>query len=288
MLERPVRDVKRRLGGPTQGLLGQPHLLLAQRRAVRFEGVLLVRRAVPQVRAHQDERGTLRLGAGGAQGALDSLQVVAVGDRLRVPAVGLEAPGAVLGERDLRRSGQRDAVIVVQVDQLAEPEMAGQRCSLRRHAFHQIAVAGDGVGVVIDDLKPGAIVARGEIGFGDGHAHAVAEALAERPRRRLDAGRAAALGVAGRLAAPLPELLDLFERQVIAGEVQQTVQQHGPVTGGKNEAVAVKPVGMGRIVFEEACPEDICHGRGAQRQSGVSAVGLLHRVDGQETDGIDS
>ena len=41
---------------PAVGLLGQPHLLLAERRAVRAGGVLLVRAAVADVRADDDQR----------------------------------------------------------------------------------------------------------------------------------------------------------------------------------------------------------------------------------------
>lgn len=61
--------------------------------------------------------------------------------------------------------------------------------------------------------------------------------------------------MAGRLAAPLAEMLDLLERQVVAGQVQQRVQQHGAVAGGQDKLIPVEPLGMAGVVFQEACPQ---------------------------------
>ena len=70
----------------------------------------------------------------------------------------------------------------------------------------------------------------------------VAEALAERAGRRLDARRVEVLRVARRVRAELAELLDLVEAEVVAGEVQARVEQHRGVAGREHEAVAVRPL----------------------------------------------
>ncbi len=82
--------------------------------------------------------------------------------------------------------------------------MARERDRLVADAFHQAAVAGDDVGVVVDD-----VVAEPRIqqALGERHADRVGEALAERARRRLDAGRVPVLGMARRLGAELAEVL---------------------------------------------------------------------------------
>ena len=69
--------------------------------------------------------GRVGVGAGGGERGVDRREVVAVVDADRLPAVGLEALGAVLGERDVGAGGQRHVVVVVQADQLAE--LAGGR-----------------------------------------------------------------------------------------------------------------------------------------------------------------
>ena len=123
--------------------------------------------------------------------------------------------------------------------------------------------------------------------LGDGHADGVGEALAERSGGRLDARREAVLRVARRPRAPLAEVAQLVQRQVVAGEMQQRVEQHAGVAGRQDEAVAIGPVGPRRGVAQVARPEHVGHRRHAHRRAGVAAVGLLHGVDGQRADGVD-
>jgi hypothetical protein len=62
-------------------------------------------------------------------------------------------------------------------------------------------------------------------------------------RRRLDAGRQAVLGMARASCCAAGEALQVVERQVEAGEVQQRVEQHRAVPGREHEAVAPAPGG---------------------------------------------
>ena len=97
------------------GSTGQPRFCLVRRTSSTPSGepcaskrVLLVRRAVADVRAHEDQRRPRRFGARRLQRRVDRVEVVAVGDRRRVPAVGLEALRAILGERDVGAGRKRD------------------------------------------------------------------------------------------------------------------------------------------------------------------------------------
>src|ERR1039457_4797821 len=101
--------------------------------------------------------------------------------------------------------------------------MARERRSLLRDAFHQVAVTADRIRVVIDDLVPGPVEARGEPRLGDRHADAIAEALAEWAGCHFDAHSMPALRVSRRFAAPLAEALQLVERQVVTGQMQQAI-----------------------------------------------------------------
>src|SRR6185369_4927769 len=96
MRARVVRNEERRLDRPAELLLGLLHVLDAERRAVRLEAVLLGR-AEAEVGSHENERGPRRLGHGRVERGIDRVDIVAVVDRDRLPAVGLEALGAVLG-----------------------------------------------------------------------------------------------------------------------------------------------------------------------------------------------
>ena len=98
-LARLVGHVEGLVGGPAVGLLGEPHLVLAERRAVRLVGVLLVRRAVADVRAHDDERGPVVHALRLLGGALERLDREVLAHVLHVPAVGLVALPDVLAEK---------------------------------------------------------------------------------------------------------------------------------------------------------------------------------------------
>ena len=134
-------------------------------------------------------------------------------------------------------------------------------------------------------LRPVELV--GEAAFRDGHPDRVGEALAERAGRRLDARGQAVLRVARRDAAPLPERLEVLERDVVAGQVEERVEQHAGVPGGQDEPVAIRPVRVRRGVAEEAGPQDVGHRRRAHRCTRVARVGLLDAVDRERPDGVD-
>ncbi len=156
--------------------------------------------------------------------------------------------------------------------------MPRERSRLRSHAFHQVAIADDRISRVVDHLESGTVVARRELRFGNRHADRIGESLPERAGRDLHTWRVAALGMSRRFAAKLAELLDVVERNVVTGQMQQTVKQHRTVSGGEHEAVAIEPVGIAWIVFEQPRPQRVRHRRCAERHARMPALRILHRV----------
>ncbi len=168
----------------------------------------------------------------------DRLGVVAV-DPPRIPAAGLEPLELVDRIRQRQRPVDGDAVVVEQHGEPRQPQMAGERDRLLADAFHQVAVGGDDIGAVIDDI--GAEFRR-QMALGHRHADRVGEALPERSGGGLDAGHVAVLGVAGGDRAELAEALDLVDRhRLVAEEMKQRIEHHRAMAGGQHEAVAVGP-----------------------------------------------
>src|ERR1039458_2533271 len=108
--------------------------------------------------------------------------------------------------------------------------MSCQRGGLGGYAFHQIAVADNGVGMIIDDFVAGPVEHCCQIFFRNGHTYTSGESLAERSGGRFYAAVRTVFGMAGGLALPLSEVLYVIERYVMAREVQQTVKEHGAVS----------------------------------------------------------
>ncbi|EXI65398.1 MAG: hypothetical protein AW08_03195 [Candidatus Accumulibacter adjunctus] len=152
-----------------------------------------------------------------------------------------------------------------------------------RDAFHQAAITDEGVGMVIDDRMSGPVEALRQQPFGEGHADRVGQTLPERSGGGFDAGRHAELGVPGCLRMQLPEALQVGNRQIVARQMQQGVEQHRSVTVGDDEPVPVRPARIGRIVLEVASPQHLGDVGHAQRHPGVTGVRHLDGIDGEET-----
>jgi len=202
-------------------------------------------------------------------------------DALYVPAVGLEARGNVLRERQARGPVDRDAVVVVEHDELAEPEVTRERGGFGRNAFHQVAVTRERPGAVVDQL---AAEARGEQPLCQRHPDRIAEALPERPGRRLDARSLAVFGVARRARAERAERAQILQREVVAREVKKGVEQHRAVPGRQHEAIPIGPVRHLGVVLQELAPQHRRQLGTAERQSDVADPGLANGVDRQDAD----
>lgn len=57
---------------------------------------------------------------------------------------------------------------------------------------------------------------------------------------------------------------------------------------GQDESISVVPIGIFGVVFEVMCPELVGHWSERHRGSRVPAVGGLHSIHAERSDGVDS
>ncbi len=147
--------------------------------------------------------------------------------------------------------------------------MPGERAGLGGDPLHEVAVADETERAVVDDLVAGPVEA---MGARQRSAIAMPTAFAvpwpSGPVVASTPGRQVELGMPGRPAAPLAERLEVVERQVVARQVQQAVEQHAAVAGREHEAVPVGPVRVARVVLEVALPQHVGHRRGPSGSPG--------------------
>jgi hypothetical protein len=216
------------------------------------------------------------------------VNVVAVADLEHPPAVALEAARDVLGKRKRGVAVDGDVIVVVDDGELAEPKMAGKRRRLARHTLHQVAVAGKDPGPVFHHRVLRTVEMRPQEALGDGHTYGVPESLPQRSGCGLDARRVAPFGMSRRPGAPLPEVPNVFEGEIVAAQVKQRVEQHGGVAAGEHEAVAVGPSRVAWIMAEEPAPEDVSGGSQGHGGAGMAGLGLLDGVHGECADRVDA
>ncbi len=162
--------------------------------------------------------------------------------------------------------------------------MSGESDGFLADAFHQVAVGGEHVGVVIDDV---AAEFRRHVAFRQRHTDCGGNALTERTGSGLDAWRDEVFRMARGQRTELTEILDLLDgHRRIAGEIQQRVEQHRAVTGGEHEAVAVRPCRIAGVEFQELREQDRGDIRGTHRQAGVARLRLLDGIHGERANRI--
>ncbi len=133
-------------------------------------------------------------------------------DARGVPAAGLETLELVDRIGDRQRPVDGNAVVVPEHDQPVQLQMAGDGDGFLRHAFHQVAVGGQHIGAVIDDIAE----FRRQHAFGQGHMPTeVARPWPERAGGDFDAGGMAEFGMARGFRAELAEIADLVERHAL-------------------------------------------------------------------------
>ncbi|SJN10844.1 hypothetical protein CZ787_04540 [Halomonas citrativorans] len=197
--------------GPVQLLARQGNFVFAQRRAVRLFLALLVGRTETDNRFTDNQAGLVIVLFGKCNGGLDLFRLVTIDIGHHVPAVGFKAFGGIVGKPAFHFPINRNAVVVIERNQLAQLLSTRQRRRLMGNAFHQAAVTQKAPGVVIDNGVARAVELRCQGFFGNRKADRVGKPLTERAGGGFDAGRVAKFRMAGGGRVQLPEVLKLFQ-----------------------------------------------------------------------------
>ena len=141
MLTHSVRHQELRIFRPAVEFLGQPDFFFAQRFAVSGIGVLLVRRSVADVAVDDDQRRPVCGLVERFKRPRQHFEIIGVGHASDVPSVAHKTRRHIFAERPVRRTIERDVIVVVDPAEIGEFQMSGKRSGFAADAFHQIAVA---------------------------------------------------------------------------------------------------------------------------------------------------
>ena len=224
-----------------------------------------------------NDGGTGGLGIGGLDGLFNGVDVGAVTvDLDDVPVVGLEASGHVFGKGDGGTAVDGNTIVVIEQDEVVQSQVTGQGAGLVRNALFQAAVTVNDVDIVIEEVVTFFVELGGQVLLGNGHAHAVAEALAQGTGGHFDTEVQIELGVTGGLRAPLTELLEIVEAEVVAAEVEHAVDEHAAVARGQDETIAIEPAGIGGVMLHDPGKQGVSRGGHTHGHAGVATLGGLN------------
>ncbi len=239
---------------------------------------LLVRRAETNDRLAADERGSIGITICriNSRSNCGTVVTINVGDNL--PTVRLEAFDRIVGKPAADFTVNRNIVVIVERDQLAELQGTRQRTSLVGNTLHQATVAQKYPGLMVHNVETGLIELRGQHFFGQRHANSIRNALPQRTGSRFDRQVRLVLRVTCGAIAQLTKISNLIHRQVVAGQVQQAIQQHRAMTVGQDETIAVGPMRIAWIVLEVIVPQHFGNIRHTHWRAGVTRICGLYRV----------
>src|SRR5262249_263193 len=140
-----VRDEKLCIFGPSVAAFGEPAFVIPKRFAMRFRGVLLVRRAVADVAVKYDEGVAPLVLPKDIECVLDAIDIVRIAQSQDVPTVRQKPGRDVFCKGNIRVPFDGDAVVVVNPAEIVEAEMCGQGCSFGRNTLHHATVPAYGI-----------------------------------------------------------------------------------------------------------------------------------------------
>ena len=158
--------------------------------------------------------------------AFNRVSIVTIYTTNHVPAVSFETLRGVIGEPAFNVAIDRDAVVIVERNQFTQFQRTSQGTYLVRDTFHHAAVAHESIGEVVNDVVTRTVKLRRQRFFSDSHTHCIRNALTQRTGRGFNTRGVTHFRVTRRFGVQLTEVLQLGHRQIIAGEVQQAVNQH--------------------------------------------------------------
>ncbi len=220
MLQGLLGNMKGGFHRPTQPLFGQTDLFHAERCSMCCRRVLLVGTAEPDVGPNRDQGGPVPLFPGLLQRGGNRVDVVALLDPLDVPAERGEAGCTVFRKGQFRAAFDRDVIVGIEDNQLAQPQVPGLRSGLGRDPFLQVAIASQDVGVVLDDFVTWPIEPGRQGRLGDGHAHGIRQALPQGTGGGLDTGGLAVFRMAWGTTSPLAKPFEFLQWQVEARDMK--------------------------------------------------------------------
>ena len=248
---------------------------------------LLVGSAVADGGLTDDQSGTSVALLSFSQSGVALGGVIGVGNAEHTPVVGFETGFHIFGESKIGGTFDGDGVVIVEDDQIIQFQVSCQRSGLTGATFHHAAVTGNDVDLLVSEtgfIKTGVST---KVFESHSHTHCRGKSAAQGTGGHVDTGGVTEFRMTGSQAAPLTELLDLFHGHAFVVEkVEQTVDQHGAVSGREDETVTSDPFGIGRIVAQILIPEGEGVVGAAEGHTGVTGLCFLDRFGSQHTDRV--
>ena len=246
---------------------------------VLVAGPVGLERAFGHDRMANDEDRALLLLLGHGKGLANLVGIIAV-DLDDAPSPSLILHSHVLGIDDVALGRELDLVGVVEHDEVVQAQRTGNAAHALADLLLHSTIADVGIYLVLHGRMAEASLKKL---LCHGRTSRKGMSLSQRSGRVLHSVLDVALGVSRSDAAPLAELLDVFNGK-FSLKGQGRIEHRRHVTRVKEEAVSTGPCGLIRVVNQKFGEQNIDKIGTAHRTSRVSGLRLLYHRGSQDAD----
>ena len=148
-----------------------------------------------------------------------------------MPAIARKTACGIFTAGEVGTALDGDSVAVKQVDKFPETEMPGEGCGLVGDSFHQVSIADEGIGKVVNQRMFRCVEAGSQKTFREGEADGICGSLSQGACRCFNTRSIAVFGVSRGHRAPLPEIFQFLQGDLVTTEMEHGVDQHGAMSG---------------------------------------------------------
>lgn len=121
----------------------------------------------------------------------------------------------------------------------------------------------------------------------DRHTNGVGDTLPERTGSGFDTLGLEVFWMTSSSGAELSKSLDVFEGDVfVTSQIEETIDEHGSVSCGKDESISIRPVWIRWVELQEVFEQDSAHVSHSHGETWMSRIGFLNGVHTQESNSI--
>ena len=116
-------------------------------------GAALIGRAEPDRGFTTDQSWLRQIAFPLTKGLANRVRIMTIHRANHLPAIGFKSGRGIIGKPTANRTINRNAIVIIQTNQLTQPKRAGQRAGFMRNPLHQTTIAGKDVGMMINNVE---------------------------------------------------------------------------------------------------------------------------------------
>mmetsp|Transcript_13306 Transcript_13306/g.24968 ORF Transcript_13306/g.24968 Transcript_13306/m.24968 type:complete len:266 (-) Transcript_13306:155-952(-) len=181
---------------------------------------------------------------------------------------------------------------IIQHNKVIKLLMSSKSSCLSRNSLLETSISSKSKNVVIKDLVLSSVIPSLSHLLRSSESNSIGNSLSKRSSGTFNSRgvvfRVGEFGVAGGHGVVLTEFLELIHGKIVSGKVEPRVDEHGSVSGRKDEAITVHPLGVLGVVLHLSTIKSSSNLSSSKGKTHVTRVSSSNGVHGKTTSLVSS